>query len=185
MVVSSRIRISLGSLRAAAAWAMSATVRMPFGWPVCVSRTMRAVARRASSGRRLRSRGRWFPPWSAVTAAQRSRQQLWLLTKAVIYLGLVCWTLRAGDVPVRHGGDELEFVRADGLAAGCAGHVRADRVVVMFGPQRRFADGPLVAPCAQRVHHLHEVPARGGEGVVLARRGRHLIGGARDTPAPG
>src|SRR5258708_10246165 len=172
MVVSSRIRISLRSLPSATAWAMSATVRMPFGWPVCVSRTMRAVARRASSGRRLRPRGRWRPPWSAVAAAQRSRQQLWLLPKAVIYLGLVCWTLRAGDVPVRHGGDELEFIRADGLAAGCAGHVRADRVVVVFGPQGRFADGPFVAPGAQRVHRGHEFPARGGEVVSVPRPAR-------------
>jgi len=32
------------SLPSATAWAMSASVRMPFGWPVCASRTMRAVA---------------------------------------------------------------------------------------------------------------------------------------------
>jgi cytochrome b/b6/petB-like protein len=50
------------------------------------------------------------------------------------------------------------------------GHVRVDRVAVVFGPQRRFADDPLVAPGAQRVHRGQEFPARGGEVVVVPRR---------------
>ena len=50
----------------------------------------------------------------------------------------------------------------------------------MFGPQRRFADGPLVAPGAQRVHHWHEFPARAAEVVVVPRRAGLVLAALED-----
>jgi hypothetical protein len=103
-------------------------------------------------------------PWSAANTVCPSAgwHESSLLLEAAVRSELACWTpgargggrgflagcfcreLRAGDVPAGRGGDELEVLPADGLAAGCAGHVRVDRVAVVFGPQRRFTDGPLV-----------------------------------------
>ena len=55
-----------------------------------------------------------------------------------------------------------------------------DRVAVVLGPQRRFAGGPLVTPVAQRVHHGHEFPARGGEVVVVPRRAGLVLAALED-----
>ena len=56
-----------------------------------------------------------------------------------------------------------------------------DRVAVVFGPQGRFADGPLVAPGAQRVHHGQEFPARGGEVVVVPRWAGLVLAALEDS----
>jgi hypothetical protein len=57
----------------------------------------------------------------------------------------------------------------------------SDLVAMMFGPQRRFAGGPLVAPGAQRVHHGQEFPACGGEVVVVPRWAGVVLAALEDS----
>jgi hypothetical protein len=88
---------------------------------------------------------------------------------------------RAGDVPVRHGGDLLEVVPADSLSAGRAGHASADRVAAVLHPEGRCVYPP-VAPGSERAQHRHQFPARGGEAVVVPRRAGLVFARTRECP---